>query len=443
MLNHKAIGVLAVLALVGAGAAIWATRPTSGGGTETPAEGAGLAGKPALPELAKRAGDVAQITVKRAPMEFNIKKDGDVWHVVEKANYPAKDETVRQVVVGLSQLTLDEPKTSRPDQYTKLGVEDPVPPPPESADKAVPQSALVTLKDAAGQPITSVILGNPKYGAAGVSGTSTPQLYIRKAGDKQAWLVTGQVDVPREATGWLESKFADIKRERVKSVTVTQPDGSVVAAGRDNQSEAFKVQNVPAGRELKDAGVGESIAGAMTGLTFQDVVPAGSIEATAAPTPAPGAPAGVPPPPTPEVKPGPKVQLRTFDGLVVDATSVTKEAKAWWTLKAGVDEALVSQLPPTDPAKATGEDKPAPGAPPKPPSVGTAEAVRKEVADLNAAWAPYEFAPADWKVRSLNSTMADLLKEPTPPPVPAGAPGSPVVPTPPGAPGGVPTPATP
>ncbi len=55
--------------------------------------------------------------------------------------------------------------------------------------------------------------------------------------------------------------------------------------------------------------------------------------------------------------------------------------------------------------------------------MGTQESIRKEVADLNAQWSPYAFAPADWKVRSVNTLMSDLLKDPAPP-TPAAAPGA-------------------
>jgi hypothetical protein len=401
-MNTKAATILALAAAAGVGAAYFAARP---GPASDAAQGADL---PALPELAARAGDIAQIVVKRAPMEFSIRKESDAWKVADKAGYPANVETVRAALVGLSQLKLQEPKTSRADQYAKLGVEDPAAPPPDSADKAVPQSALVILKDAAGKDIAALILGNPRYGGQGVVGGNTPQLFIRKPGDKQSWLAAGQVDLPREPIGWLDTRFADIKRDRIKSVVVTHPGGAIVAVARDNQSAPFAVKDIPAGRELKDPGVGESIASTLTGLTFQDVGAPGIADA------APGS----------DVKPGPAIVLRTFDGLIVSVASVSKDARAWWRLTAGADDALVSQLPTAAAAAAaakTPDGSPVPPpTTPGPPAAGTSDAIRKEIADLNAQWSPFAFAPADWKIRSVNQTLADLIKEPTaPPPAPA------------------------
>jgi hypothetical protein len=445
MLNRTGVTVLGILAVVGVAVAIYATRGGTGGtgpesGSSSATSASAKTGALVFPDLVSRTADVAEIAVKRAPLEFHIKREGDTWRVPEKAGYPAKIETVRSVIVGLSQLIREEEKTSRPEQYSKLGVEDPVAPPPDSADKSVPQSALITLEDDKGKAIASAVLGNPKYAGAGIGGTSNQQMFIRAAGEKAAWLVSGNVDVPREPIGWMDTKFVDIKRPRIKSFVITHPDGSVVAVSRDKQADTFSVRDIPPGKELKDVGVGETLAATMSDLSFQDVAAASSVEQPK--TPAPGAA------PAPEIKPGPTIVLRTFDGLIVTAKSVSKEAKAWWTMNASVDQSLAVPPPPPEPAPAPkdakepepskpaptlaagGEAKPsadttpvASTSPPKPattantgaPAVGTLDALKKEAAELNAAWAPYAFAPVDWKVRSINSTLNDLLKDSAPP----------------------------
>jgi hypothetical protein len=398
-MNTKILTVLGVLAAAGLAAAYFATRPTTPSAADAPSTTP--ANSLLFPDLAAKADSIAQITVKRAPMEFTIKKDGDAWKVADKANYPAKLDTVRAVIVGLTQLRLSEEKTSRPDQYAKLGVDDPIAPPAASADKPVPQSALVTLKDAAGNPLASAILGNPKYSGAGVGGAATPQMYVRKAGDKATWLASGQVELPREPLGWLESRFADIQRDRIKSVVITHPDNSVVTVSRDKQADPFAVRDIPAGRELKDPGVGESIASTLTGLAFQDVAPVASLI-----PPPPSTDSNTPP--ATDMKPGPSIVVRTFDGLIVTVKSVSKDARAWWTLNATIDESLATPPPPPPEAK-PGEAVPAA---PAAPAVGTLEALKKESSELNASWAPYAFAPADWKVRNINTLLTDLLKEP-------------------------------
>ena len=423
-MNTKTHSILGILVVVGIAGAYFATRPAA----SVSSEAASGSGAPLFPDLASKADAVSTIIVKRAATQITINKDGEAWRVAEKAGYPAKPDAVRALLIGLSQLKLEEPKTQRPEQYSKLGVDDPVAPPPDSADKNVPQSSLITLKDSTGKEIAAVILGNPKYGGQGVVGSGSSGVYVRKPGDKQSWLAMGTVELQREPIGWLESTFADIKRERIRSVVVSHPIGGTVTVLRDKQADPFVVKDIPAGRELKDPGIGEGIAATLTGLTFQDVAAPSAMEASAGS----------------DLKPGPTVTLRTFDGLVITANSITKDAKAWWRMTASADEAILATLPPTAAAaSATTADGSKPDAPATPPStpaalatpesppVGTAIAIKKEVADLNARWSPYAFAPADWKVKSVNTPLADMLKEPSPaasaPPAAPGvaAPGQP------------------
>ena len=423
-MNTKTHSILGILVVVGIAGAYFATRPAASESSEA----ASGSGAPLFPDLVSKADAVSTIIVKRAATQITINKDGETWRVAEKAGYPAKPDAVRALLIGLSQLKLEEPKTQRPEQYSKLGVDDPVAPPPDSADKNVPQSSLITLKDSTGKEIAAVILGNPKYGGQGVVGSGSSGVYVRKPGDKQSWLAMGTVELQREPIGWLESTFADIKRERIKSVVVSHPIGGTVTVSRDKQADPFIVKDIPAGRELKDPGIGEGIAATLTGMTFQDVAAPSAMEASAGS----------------DLKPGPTVTLRTFDGLVITATSITKDAKAWWRMAASADEAILATLPPTAAAaSATTADGSKPDAPATPPSapatlatpesppVGTAIAIKKEVADLNARWSPYAFAPADWKVKSVNTPIADMLKEPSPavsapPAAPGvGAPGQP------------------
>ena len=75
-------------------------------------------------------------------------RDGDGWFVAEKGNYPAAAGKVRQIVLGMADLALVEPKT-RP-IHPRLEVDDP----------GKGKSTLVTLKDKAGTPLAELIIGN-------------------------------------------------------------------------------------------------------------------------------------------------------------------------------------------------------------------------------------------------------------------------------------------
>ena len=80
-------------------------------------------GEAALPGLAGKLGEAASVVVKRSGLELTFVRDGDGWLVVEKGNYPAAGK-VRQIVLGMADLALVEPKTQKPEFYPRLEVED-------------------------------------------------------------------------------------------------------------------------------------------------------------------------------------------------------------------------------------------------------------------------------------------------------------------------------
>jgi hypothetical protein len=107
--------------------------------------------------------------------------------------------------------------------------------------------------------------------------------------------------------------------------------------------------------------------------------------------------------------------VRTFDGVLVDITSVTAPVvplpgvpdpgaeRVWWTLAASADPEWTPPPPPP----------PAPDAPTDqaPPATRSAQDVEKEVAEFNARWKGWAFAPPTWKASAVAMTWAELLKE--------------------------------
>lgn len=395
-MKPKALLILIVLTAFVLAAAYFATRPSA------PSDAQSAAHKGLMfPALATRANDVTEIVIKRPELTFTVRKDtGDtgLWRVVEKANYPARTDTLRAFIIALSQLRELERKTSLPELYSKLGVEDPVAPAAVSSDHPMPQSTLVTLKDAKGETIASAVLGNVKWGAP-------PGIYVRRMGEPTVWLAEGRIDVQRDPIKWTEDQFANIRSDRVSSVVITPPGDNVIEISRAAQSDTFAVQDLPAGRELKDPGVGESFASLLTTLPFQDVALIKDVDFT-------GGPDG---------KPGARAELRTFDGLIITIQSIARDGRTWWKLAASVDESIPAQVPPPPDQDQL-----------KTPAATTLAALQKEADALNGRWSLYAFAPVDWKARTLNHTLAELLKDSDPPAAtpPASAPAPTVPPAP-------------
>lgn len=403
------IALLAVagLAAVGAFLVVKPSPATSSSPDTAPASSTSSSpGKPFLPSLAAKINDVAQIEITRPEFTFTIHKVADTWRVKDKGDYPAKPEIVRSLVIALADLKELEPKTTRPELYSKIGVEDPVAPPPDAKDKATPQSALVTLRDAAGAAIAEVIVGNRKHGQT----PSTSGVFIRRKGEAQSWLCQGQLDLQREQLAWIDTQFANIDRARIKSVRLQPREGDPILVSRSSASEPFKIENIPLGKQLKDASTAESIAGLLSFASLMDVAPVGSVSFA----------------PAPNESPASSAQLRTFDGLSITITSITRDAKTWWKLSASADQAAAREhaaLPP-DPTKPD-ENRPTPE------QIDAAVAkLTKESDDLNAKWSQFAIAPQEFKARPMAQVFAELFKDPDPPaPAPGLAPEIPSAPT--------------
>lgn len=404
-MNTKVVGILVVLAAVVSIAAFIATQ--RGRTTSSPSTSpSSTTNAPVFPGIAERVDEITSIVIQRAEQTFRLTRspsDRSQWILPDKADYPVNIDAVRNLLVGLSDLRILEARTSRSDQYGKLGVDEPVAPPPDSSGAPLPQSTRVTLLDGTNQPIAAIIVGNTRS-------SSSPELFVRVAGSAQSLLVSGRVDVPRDPVGWLRNGLVNIDRARFQSLEILHPDGTSVRVVRASQADPFVLAEIPAGKSLKDPGTPEAMVNAFSKLNFQDVAAASSLN-----LPAPTASPTTPPTPVPSnsgdgtITPGPTMLLRTFDGLIVRVTSASKNARVWWRFAATVDEAIPSKVtpPPTD-------------SPNAPAAAGTLQALTEEATRLNSAWSGFVFSPVDWKSRSLNQTAAELLAD-----VPAQAPVQP------------------
>ncbi|MCC6675870.1 MAG: DUF4340 domain-containing protein [Phycisphaerales bacterium] len=406
---------LVILSIVTAGAVGLAVL-SGRGGSRVPAGAVSAApGSAFLPDLAAKLNSAGSLTVQKGKVETTIARKGDGWVLPAKGDYPAEFEKVKEALVALADLKVVEAKTSNKEFYDKLGVGDPA---SESGT-----SRLVTVKDASGAELVSLIIGNITSAQAG-----RPMYFVRRPADAQSWQVQGLLNIEADPLNWVARQILSVDKERMKSITVVhaaagdKPD-ETVRVFRDSQTDPqFLVRDKPAGRDLKHEAVTDQLTNGLSYLTFDDVKPVSQVNFDAAPTPpAPaekkeGEPEAAPPP----ASSGPvTAEFRTFDGLVLTARMINLEGK-WWT-------AFQASFEP--PAAAATDEKKEAAAPPAVPKPRTPEEVKKEVDELNAKLAPWAFALPEYRGKQIASRMEDLLKPPAPPqppPGPAGplAPGS-------------------
>ncbi len=370
-MKPRTIFSLALVTAIVLGAAILLNRGSRDAGTPGAAQLT-----PLLPSLAGKADEICGIELAKGVQQVGLQRSDGAWTVQNKDGYAADFEKVRGLVRGAIDARILETKTSNPEFYKRLGVEDPG---KES------ESVLLTFKDSKGQAFASVILGNVNNAPQTPSGPDPGTLrFARLPGDASALLIKGDMFSDADPLNWLSRTVAEIKNERVWKATVRHAAAGALPAEvytvsrPDPKETKFTLEELPEGRRLKDDFAAWRTATAVSMLTFDDVRKATDADKA-----------------TPEVE----SEFRCFDGLTIRAQTRTIEGRRWTTLAAAYEP--------------TGSDQDA----------KAADTVKKEADDLNKRWSPWAYSIPDYKLTAMGGRREDLLAPVTPP-----APASPTPP---------------
>ncbi|MDH3531616.1 MAG: DUF4340 domain-containing protein, partial [Gammaproteobacteria bacterium] len=155
---------------------------------------------PLLPGLKSRANEVEQVRISRSAGEesVTIRRDGGAWVVSDRDDYPADVGKLRQLIIALADASIVEEKTSNPEQYEKLGVDDPA----EGGDGA------------------RVFAGGEGFSYEVILGDSAQRdfRYARLPDQATSYLIDKNPTVPDSVGDWLLPDIVDISAERVRKV---------------------------------------------------------------------------------------------------------------------------------------------------------------------------------------------------------------------------------
>ena len=368
MRGARAVLILAALTLVAVGAVLFVER-----GPDTTEPGDAIV----FPALLERVNAVARVRVTGNEGAFTLARDGDAWVVEEKERYPADPDRVHKLLIGAAGMKRVEPKTSNPERYPKLWLEDP------SGEDA--RSVRFALEDASGSVLASWVLGNRRPSKSDASRT---ELYIRVADDPLAWLVEGSVPGGRHVIDWLDRRVARIDRERLRAAEISHADGAVVTVSKSLPADSdFVLRDIPAGREADSQYRINDIGRFLEDLRFEDVAPASSLDFAGSVDK--------------------RVQVVTFDGLLVRLDSVMRDGDAWVRLRAEVDEALV-KTPGADATASDDESGAASGEAPE--ALRPLDEVRAEAERLNARWQGWAYELPSFKRDYIAKRMDGLTR---------------------------------
>ena len=322
-----------------------------------------------LPDLPAQAATARRIEVRSAGHQVTLHGQDADWKIADKHDYPADSAKVRALLEGLAGLTLIEPRTADPERHAVLHLDAP--------DQDGAKGVLVRVLGEGDQELAAVVIGKPRAAA----GQGPRQTYVRRPGEKQAWLAEGAVDVQRTPPLWLPAEAFDLPQASVRQVSVQQPGQMPLLIARTTPDEAFALlAKLPEGRSPQVSTIG-AVAYGLQRLPLQNVFKPDQVTGDWAQATA--------------------VVFDTFDGVSVTATVLSLNSVPHLRLAAAVAAEA------SDPARATAE----------------VERINRQVGD-------WVFVVPPHTVATFTPELDDLLEPLAPPPdaAPAGPPGMPGMP---------------
>ena len=382
-MKAKTIGVLAGVTIVGIMLAVFANRE--------PSDIIPQSGQLLFPDLMSVVNDVNEMVIETKEQTITLLRKEQVWGVKENANYRADVEKVRQVLVGLGDLRIQEPKTKNPELYERLGLQD--------SNQEGSISKTITVKTANNPEAAKLVVGNQKP-AKGNPRMS--DIYVRKPGDPQTWLVMGNLPLETVPGEWLDKEVTALTTKRVRQVTVTHPKGGTLHLSKANPEDLdFQLDSVPAGFKVSSQFNVNNVVGTLVQLSLEDVRPQAEVDFS--------------------VNPGVSAVLETFDGLRLHIHTTKQQEKVFGKISADFDAKLIQpsesviqsdENQKADGTEAENEQKESKGESPKAETLlKKPEEVQKEVELLNQRVSGWAYALPSFRVENFSKLKKDLIEK--------------------------------
>jgi len=220
----------------------------------------------AFPGLAQRLQGAARIEATRHDGSLAIERRGETWVLPDRGGYPVRQERVRELLTGLTELRLIEPRTADPEMLGRLGLEDPT--------REGATSTLLRVLDAQGGVIADLVIGRRRVRTQG----NVPEsAFVRRPAESQAWLAEGRIPVDADPQLWLDRDIANIPRDRIRRVAVARRDEAPLVVTRGGDPDGQLSLTEPAGGPAAEETALDEIGRAFEFLTFLDVRPEAEI----------------------------------------------------------------------------------------------------------------------------------------------------------------------
>ena len=351
---------------------------------------------PVVPGLSAELNSVSGIKLTGASNTpiITLKRTDKGWVASSIDGYGADVAKIRDYLIKLSEAKIREAKTANPASYAKLGVEDLT---------ATDAKGILLELEGTKTPV-KLILGS-------IAGTGGQGVYVRKPGEKQSYLASGEIRPEASVNSWIQAEITNVPVNRVQEVTITPPTGDKLVVRKAKAEDAdWAVLNIPKGKELSSPSIGNQLAGTLDALRLESVLPAAQAQ--------------------PDLAQTYLARFVTFEGLVVTVTAWEKDSKGYARFNASLDTSLSEAYLMTEQGKAEAAANAAAAAA-APPSSGVPAVLTpaptakfdsakfrseklaeltKQVEEINQRTAGWTYVLVQYKFAGIKKTMADMLK---------------------------------
>ena len=206
---------------------------------------------------------VKLLSIEAGERRLKFKQQGDfVWVAEDKFGYPASSVLLKKVISQLADMRKIEAKTKMASRYHQIGVESPYQP--------GANSVLVRLEGANGEVLAESILGAQfRRNNIGIAeGT-----FIRHPKKQQAWLASGNIEIPNNLVSWLDTRITNFEPMEIKQIKLWLEPGNMAIVNRSEyKKSAFIYQNRLGVRYL-DKKISKELSKCLSKLSFLDVWP--------------------------------------------------------------------------------------------------------------------------------------------------------------------------
>lgn len=220
-----------------------------------------------LPNLVDNAGQVSRLIIQDRDHTLTFERVNNIWQIAERNNFPVLHDKVEEVLFGLGDMRIVEPKTVNPQLYSQLDVNDIT----EENSRAL----LITVQDAQQKDLAKLLIGKREGWRNGEE--YLERIFVRKFGDQQTWLVQGLVPISNDIKDWVDQPLLSIVDEqKIKQVKITRADGEkILIAKQGSDQEDFMLEtSKPKIGMVLDIDAINTVPFEIAELEFKDVISA-------------------------------------------------------------------------------------------------------------------------------------------------------------------------